>query len=96
MIIKPTLYASGTSGDAYAGRFLLFAILLDVVYRSFSGSNSSWDLLAIVMIGGGISTFYQIKNKILLNDSNIKNGLFYITAVALISAIVAFIVAIIL
>lgn len=81
-------------GDAYMGRFLLFAILLDVVYRGFRYSDSLWDLLLIVIVGGGISTFYQIKNKILFNDSNFRKGLLFLIALSLIGVIVTFLVVI--
>lgn len=58
-------------GDAYTGRFMLFAILLDVVIRGLALSNpitsSNWDLMLIVIIGGFISTAFQIKNKVILN-----------------------------
>lgn len=79
-------------GDAYMGRFLLFAILLDVVYRGLRYNDSLYDLLLIVIIGGGISTFYQIKNKILVNNSNFRKGLFFLIALSLISAVVTFLV----
>jgi hypothetical protein len=77
-------------GDAYMGRFLLFAILLDAVYRGFRYGDPLWDLLLIVIIGGGISTFYQIKKKILVNGSVSRKGLFLYILITLISAVVAF------
>jgi hypothetical protein len=79
-------------GDAYTGRFLLIAILLDVVYRGFWYSDASWDLLLIVIIGGGISAFYQIKNKILFNDPVSRKGLFLYILITLISAVVTFLI----
>jgi len=85
---KSTVYQS----DAYMGRFLLFAILLDVIYRGFKYGDPLYDLLLIVIIGGGISTFYQIKNKIFANNSNFRKGLFFLIALSLISAVVMFLV----
>ena len=79
-------------GDAYMGRFLLFAILLDVAYRGLRYNDALWELLLIVIIGGGISTYYQIKNKIFVKDSNFRKGLFFLIAISLISAAVTFLV----
>ncbi|OGD16258.1 hypothetical protein A2V47_00970 [Candidatus Atribacteria bacterium RBG_19FT_COMBO_35_14] len=83
-------------GDAYMGRFLLFAILLDVVYRGLRYDDPMWELLLIVIIGGGISTFYQIKNKILVNNPNFRKSLFLLIVISLISAAVTFLVVFIL
>ena len=79
-------------GDAYMGRFLLFAILLEVVYRGLRYNDALWELLLIVIIGGGISTFYQIKKKILFNGSVSRKGLFLYILITLISAVVAFLI----
>ena len=79
-------------GDVYMGRFLLFAILFDGVYRGFLYGDPLWDLLLIVIIGGGISTFYQIKKKILFNGSVSRKGLFLYILITLISAVVAFLI----
>lgn len=61
-------------GDAYAGRFIMFAVLFDIFIRGLHLNNpliaSNWDLLLIVIIGGLISTVYQIKNKVISNSSN--------------------------
>lgn len=78
-------------GDAYACRFLMFAVLFDAIYRSISQVNTTWDLLIIVMIAGGISLFYQIKHKIIFNGSNLKQGLFFVLVTAGIGAIIAMI-----
>lgn len=78
-------------GDAYACRFLMFAILFDAFYRGISSVNTTWDLLIIVMIAGGISLFYQIKHKVILNGSNLKQGLFFILVTAGIGIITALI-----
>ncbi|HZK70828.1 MAG TPA: hypothetical protein VFD03_04805 [Clostridia bacterium] len=58
-------------GDAYTGRFMLFAVLIDVIIRGFMNNTpfieENWDLMAIVIIGGFISTAYQIRCKVLFN-----------------------------
>ena len=50
-------------GDAYMGRFALFAILIAVMVRGLPHNlafvNENWDLMSIVIIGSFISTVYQ-------------------------------------
>lgn len=44
---------------------LSYGLLLAVAYRGFVRDEASWDLLALVMIGGAVSTFYQQSFRIL-------------------------------
>ncbi|MFL0196283.1 hypothetical protein ACJDU8_12025 [Clostridium sp. WILCCON 0269] len=46
-------------------KFIGIAILFDVVYRSLRFHESSWDLLAIVMLSALPTIGYQYKQKIL-------------------------------
>jgi DNA-binding CsgD family transcriptional regulator len=50
---------------SYGYKFISFALLLDIIYRSFMYNKSSWDLFAIIILSGSIMTFYQHKQKIL-------------------------------
>jgi hypothetical protein len=83
-------------GDAYTGRFMLFAVLIDVVVRGLKliepVTATNFDLLAIVILGGLVSTVYQFKNKILFNKPNGKSLLFVLLIMA-VSAILAIIFA---
>lgn len=83
-------------GDAYTGRFMLFAVLIDVVLRGLKPNipfiDSNWDLLLIVIIGGFISTAYQIKNKVIFNRPLSKSFNFVILLIGF-SALIGFIVA---
>lgn len=45
--------------------FMGFALLFDIMYRSFKLGQSSFDLFAIIIMSGLISTVYQLKHKIL-------------------------------
>ena len=47
-----------------AYKFVGFAILFDVAYRAYVKGETSWDLLAILILSGLLTTAYQIKNKI--------------------------------
>ncbi|MFO0949785.1 MAG: hypothetical protein U0835_01265 [Isosphaeraceae bacterium] len=45
--------------------FVLYALLFDVMYRSLARNEGAWDLLAIVVLGGVVSTLYQWRNRVL-------------------------------
>lgn len=47
------------AGYLWAYCFITFALLIDVMIRSFFFNEAAWDLLALVIVGGGISTAYQ-------------------------------------
>ena len=80
-------------GDAYTARFMLFAVLLDVIIRGLKLNDplttSNWDLMLIVIIGGLISTAYQIKSKVIFNRPFSRSFLFIILFMGL-CAIIAF------
>lgn len=79
-------------GDAYACRFIMFAILFDVFLRGLHLNNplieSNFDLMLIVIIGGLISTAYQIKNKVISSHSATRSFI----VIALFSALAAFLI----
>lgn len=50
---------------SYGYKFLSFALLLDIMYRSLVFNEAPWDLLAIIIISGFVMTVYQYKQKIL-------------------------------
>lgn len=81
-------------GDAYTGRFMLFAVLLDVVVRGLLPNvpliSSNWDLMIIVLVGGIISTAYQIKSKVIFNRPFSRSFIFIALLLGF-SAIIAFI-----
>jgi len=68
--------------------FIAFALLLDVMYRSLVRRESPWELLAIIIVGGVVSTVYQGGHKVLTRHSV---RLFVLTS--LIAGIVAAVVA---
>ncbi len=80
-------------GDAYTGRFMLFAILIDVFIRGIKLfeplTASNWDLLLIVIVGGCISTAFQIKSRVIFNKPYFRSVLFVLLIMA-VSAAVAF------
>jgi len=42
-----------------------FGLLVSIAYRAFVLQQSSWDLLALVILGGMAATIYQGTNKVL-------------------------------
>lgn len=82
-------------GDAYMGRFVVFAILIAVMVRGLPHNltfvNNNWDLMSIVIIGSFISTFYQIRHKVLFNDNRLKS-IGFIAGIIGVSAILSIIV----
>lgn len=58
--------------------FMAFALLIDVAYRSFILKQSSFDLLAIVVLSGLIATAYQARHNI-LNKSLIRILIFAVS-----------------
>jgi|GEM_PF-2131320 len=79
-------------GDAYTGRFMIFAVLIDVVIRGFSLieplTRSNWDLMLIVLVGSMISSVYQMKNKVV---DNRPINYAYVILFVLLCAVIAFI-----
>lgn len=65
--------------------FTSFAILLSIAYRSFVLKQSSWDLLAIVVLGGVVTTIYQRNERIL----GVRWAMLTVIAIALALAIAA-------
>jgi hypothetical protein len=49
----------------WAYLFISFGLLVLVAYRSFLHQESPWDLLVLVVLGGGVATVYQGFHKVL-------------------------------
>jgi hypothetical protein len=78
---------------SYRWAFLVFTygLLLDVAYRGLVQHEAAWDLLALVVVGGGICTAYQGRQKTLAHGWVVKAGLG-----AVIAAVVAVVLAAVL
>jgi len=72
----------------FAYTFVTFALLLDVMYRSLVRREASWELLAIVIVGGAVSGVYQWRRKILTRHS-FKLASVIFGAAAIVAALVA-------
>jgi hypothetical protein len=49
----------------WAYLFLAFGLLVIVAYRSLTLHESPWDLLALVVLGGGVAAAYQAFHNVL-------------------------------
>jgi len=75
--------------SSYRWAFHVFAygLLLIVVYRSYMTNQPAWDLLALVIVGGAVSSAYQWAHNILTKRS---------AATAVMGAVLAALLAIVL
>jgi hypothetical protein len=53
------------SSYSFVYKITHIAVIIAVIYRYLANRESSWDLLAILVLGGLIITFYQIRYKTL-------------------------------
>ena len=49
----------------WAYLLLSYGLLLSVIYRSLVRHESAWDLLALVLLGGVVTTLYQGRRRVL-------------------------------
>jgi hypothetical protein len=49
----------------WAYHFISFGLLVIVAYRSFTWDEASWDLLALVVLGGVVASAYQLSHRVL-------------------------------
>jgi uncharacterized protein YejL (UPF0352 family) len=66
---------------------LSYGLLLSVMYRSFIRHEASWDLLALVILGGAVSALYQGSFRVLS-----RRWLMLSAAAALVAAVLAIII----
>jgi hypothetical protein len=78
------------AGGHWAYFFLSYCLLLDVAYRSFVRHEAAWDLLALVIVGGGVSAAYQARHKVLY-----RNWVIAACAAAVIAGLIAVLLALV-
>lgn len=52
-------------GYRWAYLVLSFGLLADVAFRSFAHGESSWDLFALIILGGAVHAGYQAWHRVL-------------------------------
>jgi hypothetical protein len=68
----------------WAYHVISFGLLVIVAYRSFTWDEASWDLLALVVLGGVVASGYQLSHRVLT-----KRWLITGLAAGLLAAIIA-------
>jgi tryptophan-rich sensory protein len=53
------------AGYRWSYLFLSFGMLAIIAYRSFAHGQSSWDLFALLLLGGGVNATYQGLHQVL-------------------------------
>ncbi len=57
--------AAENAGYRWGFLVLSFGLLLATAWRSFVRGDTSWDLLALVILGGAVTTAYQASQHVL-------------------------------
>jgi len=79
------------AGHVWAYNFLAIALLIDVAVRSLLRGEAAWDLMLLVVVGGGIVTYRQSREEALPRGWVARTAL-AAAAMAVVSAVIAFIV----
>lgn len=80
------------TANSWGLNFVLFALLLDVMYRAVAYNEAAWDLLALTVVAGGISSAYMARHKVLGQLFGWRQVVIMVIA-AVVSAIVAAVLA---
>ena len=72
------------SSYRWAYLILSFGLLVVVAYRSFLWRESRWDLMALVVLGGVVTTLYQWSHRVLT-----RRWVFVAVTTGLVAAVVA-------
>jgi hypothetical protein len=75
-------------GNTWAYNLLLFALLIDILYRAVVFDEAAWDLFALIFASGVVGMVYPARHSVWILTW--KSAVF-LTLVAAVSAIVAFI-----
>lgn len=78
------------AGDRLGYLVLSYGLLLVVAYRSLVERQSSWELLALVVLGGAVSAGYRLWHRSLTRETGLLVGLTVLIAVA-VAVLVAFV-----
>ena len=80
------------AGHRWACIFLTYALLVDVMVRGLVRDEAAWDLLALAIAGGFITTIYQFRHKALPHLWK-KEALIIVLCSAVIGAVIAAVLA---
>jgi len=69
------------AGDRLAYLALTYGLLLLVAYRSFVERHASWDLLALVLLGGLVGTTYRLWHRAFTREAALLAGLTIVASI---------------
>jgi hypothetical protein len=77
-----------TENASYRWAYLVlsYGLLVSTAYRAFARNESAWDLIALVMLGGFVTTFYQGRHRVLSQRWGIASAAAVLIALALAAA----------
>lgn len=78
------------AGYRWSYLVLSFGLLLIVTFRSFSLGQSTWDLLALVVLGGAVNAAYQARERVIYTRWIMLSAVTMLAAALLAAAIVMF------
>jgi 1,4-dihydroxy-2-naphthoate octaprenyltransferase len=70
------------AGDRLAYLVLSYGLLVVVAYRSFVERQTSWELLALVIVGGLVGTAYRLWHRTFTREAALVIGVTVLFAVA--------------
>jgi hypothetical protein len=89
-IVRDERYYTVENASYRIGYLILaFGLLVLIIVRSIAYHESNWDLFALVVISGFAATIYQAAHKVITFSWRL---IYYFIAIALLAAIVAYIV----
>ena len=56
------------AANTWGLNFIIFALLLDIIYRNAVLDQACWDLFALIIMSGAISRLYMAKHKVVLGQ----------------------------
>jgi hypothetical protein len=71
------------AGDRLAYLALTYGLLVVVAYRSFAEGQASWDLLALVLLGGLVGMAYRLWHRAFTREAGLIAGLTIVAALVI-------------
>ncbi|HEX2474242.1 MAG TPA: hypothetical protein VHK01_05830 [Lacipirellulaceae bacterium] len=77
--------------NTWAYNFLVFALLIDIMYRALVWQEAAWDLFALLFASGVVSLMYSARHNVLILN---RKSAVIMALGAIVAAVVAFILAV--
>lgn len=74
------------AGYRWAYTAITYALLIDVMVRSLVRGEAPWDLLALVLAGGAITTAYQLRHRT-VSSASARRGFLVAGLAAVVAAV---------